>query len=116
MSAVFPTTLREIADSTSPFFGRSTIREAANELERLYTAVENLDLGQRALAEYSKNLEAQIVTLLSTLAAVEWYGGEFGSFCPWCGGSDPNDTGWRATLIGHSPNCHRQAALKGSEQ
>ena len=46
------------------------LEAAASELERLTTAVEHLDLGQRALAEYSKKLEAQVVTLRAALEAV----------------------------------------------
>ena len=53
--------------------------------------------------------------LRETLEGMEFVGGEFGSFCPWCGGSDPNDPGWRATVFGHRPDCRRQGALKGTE-
>ena len=92
----------------------SGLREAAAEIERLSTLTENLDLGQRALAEYSKKLEAQVITLRAALEAVDsrllhvladWF--------------DSTDRPGRGTEVQESLRQWAsviEAALKGSEQ
>ena len=59
----------------------------------------------------AEQAEARVTRLAEALRQVEWHDG----VCPWCGGHDPSLYCGEYMLVGHAPDCRRQAALRGTE-
>lgn len=110
------------------------------DVPALVTAVERLQVEKGSLIARIKDqqaalarLDAENAQLRALVEQVEWAGGPRFTICPWCGGKNPSDYlqtrpewwndqqfgefepyhPWPGEIIGHKPDCPRQAALKG---